>query len=104
MCQVLVKSSGNKLTDIVRELLVDNAAGKSAKFDELVTYGLDKFFWDGLASIYNYASKTPTVDDFVLWMFGRAIEDFDSATSDEFRNIRSDFNALRYDRCARRTR
>lgn len=97
MCQVLVKASGNKLTDIVRELLVENAAGKSAKFDELVNFGLDRFFWDGLASIYNYPSTTPTIDDFVLWVFSRAIEDFASTTPDEFRNIRSDFNALRYD-------
>lgn len=97
MCQVLVKASGNKLTDIVRELLVENAAGKSAKFNELVTFGLDQFFWDGLASIYKYPSTSPTIDDFVLWMFSRAIEDFASTTPDEFRNIRSDFNALRYD-------
>lgn len=97
MSQVLVKASGNKLTDIVRELLVENAAGKSAKFDELVTFGLDQFFWDGLASIYKYPSVAPTVDDFILWMFSRAIEDFASTTPDEFRNIRSDFNALRYD-------
>ena len=97
MCQVLVKATGNKLTDIVRELLVENASGKTAKFDDLVTFGLDQFFWDGLASIYNYPSKIPTIDDFVLWMFGRAIEDFASSTPDEFRNIRSDFNSLRYD-------
>lgn len=97
MCQVLVKASGNKLTDIVRELLAENAAGKHAKFDDLVTFGLSQFFWDGLASIYKYASTTPTIDDFVLWMFSRAIEDFSSTTPDEFRNIRSDFNALRYD-------
>ncbi|WP_028707696.1 BREX-1 system phosphatase PglZ type A [Propionicicella superfundia] len=97
MCQVLVKASGHKLTDIVREVLVENAAGRTAKFEELVTYGLDQFFWDGLANIYRYPSKTPTIDDFVLWMFGRAIEDFASTTPDEFRNIRSDFNALRYD-------
>ena len=97
MCQVLVKASGNMLTDITRELLVENAAGKSAKFDELVTFGLDQFFWDGLASIYKYHSKAPTIDDFVLWMFSRAIEDFASAIPDEFRNIRSDFNGLRYD-------
>lgn len=97
MCQVLVKASGNKLTDIVRELLVENAAGKHAKFDDLVTFGLSQFFWDGLASIYKYESATPTIDDFVLWMFSRAIEDFSSTTPDEFRNIRSDFNALRYD-------
>lgn len=97
MCQVLVKASGNKLTDIVRELVVENAAGKHAKFDDLVTFGLSQFFWDELASIYKYASTTPTIDDFVLWMFSRAIEDFSSTTPDEFRNIRSDFNALRYD-------
>lgn len=97
MCQVLVKAAGNKLTDIVRELLVENAAGKSAKFDDLVALGLDQFFWDGLNSIYKYPSTTPTIDDFVLWMFSRAIEDFASTTPDEYRNIRSDFNALRYD-------
>lgn len=97
MCQVLVKASGNKLADIVRELLVENAAGKHAKLDDLVTFGLSQFFWDGLASIYKYESTTPTIDDFVLWMFSRAIEDFSSTTPDEFRNIRSDFNALRYD-------
>lgn len=97
MCQVLVNASGHKLTDIVRELLIENAAGKTAKFDELVTYGLDQFFWDGLANIYRYPSTIPTIDDFVLWMFGRAIEDFASTTTDEFRNIRSDFNSLRYD-------
>lgn len=97
MSQVLIKASGNKLTEIVRELLVENAAGKNAKFDDLVTFGLDHFFWDGLASIYKYQSTTPTIDDFVLWMFSRAIEDFTSTAPDEFRNIRSDFNALRYD-------
>ncbi|SNU02225.1 TIGR02687 family protein [Ruaniaceae bacterium KH17] len=97
MCQVLVKASGNKLTDIVRELLIENAAGKSAKLDDLVNFGLDQFFWDGLASIYRYPSESPSIDDFVLWMFSRAIEDFDSVVPDEYRNIRSDFSSLRYD-------
>ena len=97
MCQVLVKAPGNKLTDITRELLAENAAGKTGKFDDLVTFGLDEFFWEGLASIYKYPSKTPTMDDFILWMFSRAIEDFASPTPDEFRNVRSDFNSLRYD-------
>ena len=97
MCQVLVKASGSTLTEITRELLAENAAGRSAKIDELVTYGLDQFFWDGLASIYKYSSKSPTIDDFVLWMFSRAFEGFRSATPDNLRNIRSDFNSLRYD-------
>ena len=95
--EVLVKAPGNKLTDIVRELLVENAARKTDKFDELLTYDLDQFFWDGLGSIYKYQRTTPTIDDFVLWMFERAIEDFASTIPDEFRNIRSDFNSLRYD-------
>jgi len=92
-----VKAPGNKLTDITRELLAENAAGKKSKFDDLVNFGLDQFFWDGAASIYKYTSESPTVDDFILWMFSRALEDFASATPDEFRNIRSDFNSLRYD-------
>ena len=91
------QGTGNKLTDIVRELLVENAARKTDKFDELLTYDLDQFFWDGLGSIYKYQRTTPTIDDFVLWMFERAIEDFASTIPDEFRNIRSDFNSLRYD-------
>ena len=97
MCQVLVKSPGNKLTDITRELLAENAAGKTSKFDELVNFGLDQFFWDGAASIYKYTSESPTVDDFILWMFSKAIVDFASEKPDEFRNIRSDFSSLRYD-------
>lgn len=97
MCQVLVKASGNKLTDITRELLAENAAGKTGKFDDLAAFGLDEFFWDGLANIYKYLSSSPTMDDFVLWMFSRAIEGFASSTPDEFRNVRSDFNSLRYD-------
>lgn len=97
MCQVLVKAPARALSDIVRELLLENAAGKSSKFDELVAFGLDEFFWNGLANIYRYSSTKPTIDDFVLWVFSRAIEDFASESPDEFRNIRRDFNALRFD-------
>ena len=97
MCQVLMKAPGHRLTDITRELLAENAVGKTSKFDELVSFGLDQFFWDGAADIYGYTSKSPTMDDFILWMFSKAIEDFAPATPAEFRNIRSDFNSLRYD-------
>lgn len=97
MCQVLVKASGHTLTDITRELLAENAASKTAKLDDLVTFGLDQFLWDGLASIYKYPSATPTIDDFILWMFSRAVEDFASDVPGEYRNIRIDFNSLRYD-------
>jgi uncharacterized protein (TIGR02687 family) len=97
MCQVLVKSSGHSLSDITRELLAENAIGKNAKIEELVAYGLDRFLWDGLGTIYGYRSKQPTVDDFVLWMFARAFDGFASDTLDGYRNIRADFHRLRYD-------
>ncbi|MBN7498405.1 BREX-1 system phosphatase PglZ type A [Mycobacteroides abscessus] len=97
MSQILVKSSGHTLTDIIRELLAENAANKRVKFDDLATFGLDQFLWDGLAKIYKYPRTNPTIDDFVLWMYSRAIEDFASESPGEFRNIRIDFNSLRYD-------
>ncbi|OHU03667.1 TIGR02687 family protein [Mycobacteroides chelonae] len=97
MSQVLVRSSGHTLTDIIRELLAENAANKRAKLDDLATFGLDQFLWDGLARIYKYSGTNPTIDDFVLWMYSRAIDDFASHTPGEFRNIRNDFNSLRYD-------
>lgn len=97
MCQVLTKAEGHKLTDIVREILKENAEHKDAKYAELVTHGLDSFFWEGLANIYGYKSEAPSVEDFVLWMFSLAIEDFKAVSTDEYRNIRSDFDALRYD-------
>ena len=97
MSQVLVKSSGHSLSDLTRELLAENAAGKSSKLTDLATFGLDQFLWDGLANIYKYPSSNPTIDDFVLWMFSRAFEEFASDTPGGYRNIRIDFNSLRYD-------
>jgi len=76
MFQVLVKSSGHTFTDIIRELIAENTANKHVKLDEFATYGLEQFLWDGLAKIYGYPATSPTIDDFVLWMFSRAIEDF----------------------------
>lgn len=97
MCQVLVKSAGHTLTDITRELLAENAESKHAKFNDLVTYGLDQFLWDGFSNIYEYPGVNPTIDDFLLWMFSRAIENFESEMPGRYRNIRIDFNSLRYD-------
>jgi uncharacterized protein (TIGR02687 family) len=97
MSQVLVKASGHWLTDIVREILTENAYGKDAKLKELTTYGLDEFFWGGLKTIYQYPSENPSVDDFVLWMYYRAFDKFASEVPDQYKNIRNDFNSLRYD-------
>ena len=97
MCQVLLKSSSHRLSDITRELLLEAAADGHAKFDELMAYGLGDFFWTGLHEIYGYRSEAPTVDDFILWMFARAMHNFSSDTPDAYRNIRNDYQNLVYD-------
>ena len=38
---------------------VENAKGQHAKYDALVDYGLDDFYWRGVASIYGYESASP---------------------------------------------
>ncbi|WP_115728345.1 BREX-1 system phosphatase PglZ type A [Actinomyces culturomici] len=97
MCQVLLKSPSHRLSDVTREILLEAADGGQAKIDELTAYGLDEFFWTGLRDIYGYQSDAPTVDDFVLWIFARAMDDFSSDTPDAYRNIRNDYRSLIYD-------
>ena len=97
MCQVLLKSPSHRLSDITREILLEAADGGRAKIDELTAYGLDEFFWTGLRDIYGYRSDAPTVDDFILWIFARAMDDFASDTPDAYRNIRNDYRSLIYD-------
>ena len=97
MCQVLLKSSGHRLFDIMREILHEAAEDKHAKIDELTAYGLEEFFWTGLHDIYGYRSDAPTVDDFILWIFARAMDDFASDTPDAYRNIRTDYWNLIFD-------
>lgn len=97
MCQVLLKSASHRLSDIMREILLEAADSKHAKIDDLTAYGLDEFFWAGLRDIYGYRSDAPTVDDFILWIFARAMDDFASDTPDAYRNIRNDYRSLIYD-------
>lgn len=92
----------HSLLEITRVLLVENAKGSRSKYDALVEYGLDEFYWHGfndktgVDSIYGYYSASPTVDDFVLWIFRRAIEEFRSDQPDEFHNVRRDFGDWRF--------
>lgn len=97
MCQVLLKSSSHRLSDITREILLEAADDHHAKINELMSYDLDDFFWTGLHEIYGYRSEAPTVDDFILWMFARAMDNFSSDTPDTYRNIRNDYQNLVYD-------
>ena len=95
---VVMGQREHSLLEITRALLVENASGQHAKYDALVDYGLDDFFWRGVASIYGYEAASPTVDDFVLWIFGKAIDGFKSDRPDGLQNIQLDFASLRNDR------
>lgn len=95
---VVLGQREHSLLEITRALLVESAAGQNAKYDALVDYGLDDFFWRGVASIYGYETSSPTVDDLVLWIFRKAIEGFKSDRPGGLQNIQLDFASLRNDR------
>lgn len=88
----------HSLLEITRTLLTENAQGLHAKYDALVDYGLDDFYWRGAASIYGYESPSPSIDDLVLWIFRKAIEGFKSDRPGGLQNIQLDFASLRNDR------
>ncbi|WP_329484228.1 BREX-1 system phosphatase PglZ type A [Kribbella sp. NBC_01484] len=95
---VLGLKDSHSLLEITRTLLTENAKGQHAKYDALVDYGLDGFYWQGVERIYGYASASPSIDDLVLWVFGRAIEGFKSDRPGGLQNIQLDFASLRNDR------
>lgn len=88
----------HSLLEITRTLLMENARGLHAKYDALVDYGLDGFYWQGAAGIYGYESPSPSVDDLVLWIFRQAIAGFTSDRPGGLQNIQLDFASLRNDR------
>ena len=54
---VVLGQREHSLLEITRTLLIENAKGQHAKYDALVDYGLDDFYWRGVASIYGYESS-----------------------------------------------
>jgi uncharacterized protein (TIGR02687 family) len=95
---VVLGQREHSLLEITRTLLIENADGAHAKYDALVDYGLDDFYWRGVASIYGYESVSPSIDDLVLWTFIKAIEGFQSERPGGLQNIQLDFASLRNDR------
>jgi uncharacterized protein (TIGR02687 family) len=95
---VVLGQREHSLLEITRTLLVESAKGQRAKYEALVDYGLDDFYWRGVASIYGYESASPSVDDFVLWIFRKAIEGFKSDRPGGLQHIQLDFASLRNDR------
>lgn len=88
----------HSLLDITRALLTENARRSHAKYETLVDYGLDGFFWADVEGIYGYTADSPSIDDFVLWIFQRAIEGFKSDRPGGLQNVQLDFASLRNDR------
>lgn len=97
MAAVLLRQREHSLLEITRTLLIENAGGTDAKYRALADYGLDEFHWQGVARIYEYTSQSPSIDDFVLWMFRQAIAGFKSEHPGGLRNIQLDFGRLRYE-------
>jgi uncharacterized protein (TIGR02687 family) len=88
----------HSLLEITRTLLAENAKGQRAKYDALVDYGVDDFYWRGVSSIYGYESASPSIDDLVLWIFRKAMDGFTSDRPGGLQNIQLDFASLRNDR------
>ena len=68
MSAVVLGQKEHSLQEITRTLLSENAQEQHTKYNALVDYGLDDFYWRGVASIYGYESSSPSIDDFVLWL------------------------------------
>ncbi len=98
MSAVMLNQREHSLLEITRTLLSENAKGQSTKYDTLADYALADFYWRGVASIYGYESASPSIDDFTLWIFRKAIEGFTSERPGGLQNIQLDFASLRNDR------
>ncbi|MBE4717283.1 BREX-1 system phosphatase PglZ type A [Pseudarthrobacter sp. AB1] len=98
MSAVVLGQKEHSLLEITRTLLTENARGQRTKYDALVYYELADFYWRGAASIYGYESASPSIEDFILWMFVKAIDGFKSDRPGGLQNIQLDFASLRNDR------
>ncbi|QPL04896.1 MULTISPECIES: BREX-1 system phosphatase PglZ type A [Actinomyces] len=100
MVAAILGTEDRSLDALWRVLLTQHAEGRSTGIDEITRLGLDTFHWEGTRHIYGYTATTPTVEDFVLWLFERAWEGFAPThpeRADEYRNIRRDFSTWRHD-------
>ena len=58
MTAVILGQRESSLLEITRTLLSENSGGQHAKYEALVDFGLQDFYWSGVASIYGYESRT----------------------------------------------
>jgi len=101
MVAILIGEKKHLLRDIWRNLLIENAEDgneeNSEAFSKIEKFGLAEYHWQGTKDIYGYDSSKPSVNDFVLWLFKKAMANFRSETPNEYRNLQSDFNDLKFD-------
>ena len=98
-----LKNDRHSLQDIWRELLTRYADGDTSGIETIERMGLDEFHWIGTSRIYHYETApgvSPSVKDFMLWLFRLAWKGFVSGTSgtDTYANIRRDFESWRNER------
>ncbi|MBC7595174.1 MAG: BREX-1 system phosphatase PglZ type A [Kineosporiaceae bacterium] len=93
MSAVLLKTEQHSLSELTRQLLIEEAAGGRIGWNLLADNGLTGFYLDGVRQTYGYASTAPTLDDFTLWIFRSAHEGFGIDTPG--RNIYVDYSLWR---------
>lgn len=98
MSAVVLSQREHSLQEITRTLLSENAKEQHAKYDAIVDHGLDNFYWRGVELIYGYESASPSIDDFILWIFRQALEGFKSDRPGGLQQIQLDFASFRNDR------
>ncbi len=108
-----LKDGNHRLQDIWARLLTQYAAGKNDGIAQIERFGLGDFHWSGTRRIYHFeldgvagsaadSATTPTVKDFVLWLYRLAWNDFmpdgeqgsDAAT---YANIKRDWGVWHSD-------
>lgn len=95
ICAVVLGQKQHSFSELMRTLLTHYADERIDVFSKLDKYQLTEFHWAGAEAIYGYNSAAPSVAGFALWMFQRASEGFDSASSRQARNLEIDFRSFR---------
>lgn len=95
MCAALLGQKEHSFSELTRTLLIQYADGSTVGVDALQKHELADFHWGGAEHIYGYATDAPTIAGFALWMFQRAAEGFDTASSNKARNLAIDFRSFR---------
>ena len=68
MLSVLVREEP-ALEACLLALLTELAEGRTDKWEAIGKYGLDSFFWDSMARVYDYRPENPSLLDFAIEVF-----------------------------------